>query len=741
MAGTLGGLVVTLGLDAAEFTAGITKTEYEAKKMAQKLDRAIADGARAAATAVAGIGLAAAGAFVAIQKLADEAGNFQDIAEKTGANAEALASFKVSADVAGASIDTVASAMNKLTKGLVTAEDETKDAGAALAALGLPIKEFKQLDPATQMVEVAKALAQFEDGAGKTAVAMALFGKSGAELLPFLKELAAEGGRQVILTAEQIKRADEYSDAQKRTRAQLQLYLQALATEALPTITTAVELLKELAKSFFNVREESGKLDFSQARSVFDGIALSITKVIDVGDAVVRLFKILGLSIGGTLGAAMSALEGNFAGARDAAKRLGEDIDRELMRPTLTALMQDAQAARRAQEKLRAQEDRGFTPPGRRLNFAGKEDKGSKEKLSDAAKLLETLEREIEKTYELTRVQEVERELAKAGFTGLTAARREEIVALAQYIDFIKAAKKAKEDERKVQEEAARSREQQSRALRKEVDDEYRQVESLRQGNQAMEDNIVALTNGEEALRKLNLARLDALILQKKEEAFALSNVEGTEAWVEAINAHIRALEQRKQLLLDTTLAEQIRIDKEKMQDLKNTFSDAMVQPLVDFVNQTKSAKDAFKDFANTVQQILLQKAARGVTDWIFGGNTQSGFDLSTFFKWLGGMAGGMFGGGSTSFLPGIDTVPPTFGSFASGTAYAPGGMAWVGETGPELVSLPAGARVTPASQARGRAGGPLVFNVNVMPGADTRSAKQVGGVLRDTVIRAIKDR
>jgi hypothetical protein len=40
------------------------------------------------------------------------------------------------------------------------------------------------------MNDVALKLAEFEDGAGKTAIAMELFGKSGATMLPFLKDLA-----------------------------------------------------------------------------------------------------------------------------------------------------------------------------------------------------------------------------------------------------------------------------------------------------------------------------------------------------------------------------------------------------------------------------------------------------------------------------------------------------------------------------------------------------------------------
>lgn len=43
---------------------------------------------------------------------------------------------------------------------------------------------------------------------------------------------------------------------------------------------------------------------------------------------------------------------------------------------------------------------------------------------------------------------------------------------------------------------------------------------------------------------------------------------------------------------------------------------------------------------------------------------------------------------------------------YASGTDYAPGGKAWVGEHGPELVELPTGSRVIPANESRKISGG-----------------------------------
>lgn len=88
---------------------------------------------------------------------------------------------------------------------------------------------------------------------------------------------------------------------------------------------------------------------------------------------------------------------------------------------------------------------------------------------------------------------------------------------------------------------------------------------------------------------------------------------------------------------------------------------------------------------ANALDKIAdraLSMAANGIFDMIFGafmGGIGGGF----------GMGGGMRGissitGSSGGFFPG----------FASGTNYAPGGLAWVGERGPELVNLPRGSQV-----------------------------------------------
>ncbi|RFZ78793.1 hypothetical protein DS742_11830 [Lacrimispora amygdalina] len=58
---------------------------------------------------------------------------------------------------------------------------------------------------------------------------------------------------------------------------------------------------------------------------------------------------------------------------------------------------------------------------------------------------------------------------------------------------------------------------------------------------------------------------------------------------------------------------------------------------------------------------------------------------------------------------------------YASGTDYAPGGMAWIGEHGPEKVYLPTGSRVLNAADSKKSSGGDI-YNVNVT--IDAKNAK-----------------
>lgn len=90
-------------------------------------------------------------------------------------------------------------------------------------------------------------------------------------------------------------------------------------------------------------------------------------------------------------------------------------------------------------------------------------------------------------------------------------------------------------------------------------------------------------------------------------------------------------------------------------------------------------------------------QAAAGVIRGIIGGITSAISSVAS----LGSKVGGVL---HAAHIPG----------FASGTSYAPGGMAWVGENGPELVNLPRGSQVIPNKESMAIAGssGSATFNM-----------------------------
>ncbi len=279
--------------------------------------------------------LAIPAAFALFDRLNKEAGNFQDIAEKVGDSAEAFASLNLAAGTAGTNMDAVAQASIKLTQNLTGVDDESQAAGAAITALGLNLADFKKLKPADQMEAVAKALVGFEDGAGKTAVAVALMGKSGAEMLPFLKELGAEGGRQVILTEEQIQLADAYSDQQARLRAQIGLHAQAIASQMLPAYNALSEAFLDVIKDIAGVEEGATSLKNSDAIQEFAKKAVTaIGFVIDAGDGLARVFEIAGKYIGAEAAVIGAVVSGELGQAKTIISEFGADLESVLQRET-----------------------------------------------------------------------------------------------------------------------------------------------------------------------------------------------------------------------------------------------------------------------------------------------------------------------------------------------------------------------------------------------------------------------
>jgi hypothetical protein len=117
-----------------------------------------------------------------------------------------------------------------------------------------------------------------------------------------------------------------------------------------------------------------------------------------------------------------------------------------------------------------------------------------------------------------------------------------------------------------------------------------------------------------------------------------------------------------------------------------DAFSSALNGPLVDFETGSKNATQALQSFASSFSRSLLQMANQALI-------------VRPLLSGIGGLFG-VGGSGSTPVMSGSDLGAGTgglsFPMFAGGTDSAPGGLAWVGERGPELVNLPHGSQVIP---------------------------------------------
>lgn len=272
-----------------------------------------------AAAATAATAAAAAGTVALINQV----GNYQDLAEKIGDTAVNISSLKTASDVSGASLDTIASASVRLTATLSKTDDESKAAGQAIKALGLDFQTFKDQSPVEQLQTLARALEGFADGSQKSAVAVALFGKSGADLLGFLKEYSTDGLQAAYVTKEQIAAADDFSDSTARLKSKFQQFLQGEAVRSIPILT-------DIGNLFFTVSKEQDGTSVASdlLRASIGGLVNVLQVVGTIGSDLVFVFQGVGREIGAIAAQAAALARLDFQGFRAISAAVTEDAER-----------------------------------------------------------------------------------------------------------------------------------------------------------------------------------------------------------------------------------------------------------------------------------------------------------------------------------------------------------------------------------------------------------------------------
>src|SRR3990167_1428362 len=239
-------LTIDLNARLAKFETDLGKAAQISQRHAQQMQRAFS---RVGSTLAAlGAGISFGAAIAGIRNLVDGAAKLDDLAEKTGASVEELSKLEQVVRIGGHQMEVAETAMIRLTKAIHGGDEEAKGAGKALAVLGLNAEEMRKKDTAEALRIVAESLNQYADGAGKTALAVDLFGRSGAQALPLLKDLATEQGIAARVTAEQAAEAEELQKSLGRLGNQIRSAAQAITLGFLPSMIKITSSMAEAAR-------------------------------------------------------------------------------------------------------------------------------------------------------------------------------------------------------------------------------------------------------------------------------------------------------------------------------------------------------------------------------------------------------------------------------------------------------------------------------------------------------------
>lgn len=231
--------------------------------------------------------------------LLDKFGDLDDMAQRTGASVESLSKLQKIAAIFGADFGTVGTALANLNKGLSGADEESSKTRKALAFLGISARNSAgQLrEPGELMIDIAKRLQHYRDGAGKAALANDLFGKSGRELLPYMGDVSESIDDVSATSKEAVAQATALQDKMGMLRERSKELFTDIVVAGLPSMTS-------LADGISDVMKAQDKLAGSEAADWAEDMAVGAARVIDVLVLIPRIvsavsssFKVVGADV------------------------------------------------------------------------------------------------------------------------------------------------------------------------------------------------------------------------------------------------------------------------------------------------------------------------------------------------------------------------------------------------------------------------------------------------------------
>jgi hypothetical protein len=303
---TIASLVVQIAADTAQLRTDMDKAQGHVATAMQGIGKAV-DIAKMALGAL-GVGVSLSAFISAVDDGIHKLDELHQVAQKTGTTVEQLSALKGVGKLSETGLDQITVGLEKLAKNATAAADGSGKAAAAFADLGVQVADADgKMRPNVDILrDVATQLMANDDGTRRVAEAQQIFGKSGAELLPFLEQLAKTGELHAKVTTAQAEAAHQFEQSMTRLKGGSNALKLEMAQGLLPA-------LNNIASSFLQLKGSG-----TDTVGFWQTVGLGIQFVAGIAGALV-ITLIQGVRQLYALGSAAASLaKGDLAGAKQA---------------------------------------------------------------------------------------------------------------------------------------------------------------------------------------------------------------------------------------------------------------------------------------------------------------------------------------------------------------------------------------------------------------------------------------
>ena len=233
-----------------------------------------------------------------IKSLTDINDELYKMSQRIGISVEELSSLAYAGKLADIDLSSLGMSMQFLSRNIANITSETSEQAIALKAMGINYKNNDgTIKKSTELLnEIADSFANSKDGIDKTAVSMALFGRSGTAMIPLLnggskglKDMAEEAKNAGLIISEDLaKKSEELNDNLSRLGMRGTAFKNLIAKELVPR-------LNDMAIAILDSTSNVGGFEkaFASATTVLDGfgkvaqgVATGIKAISTVGEII-----------------------------------------------------------------------------------------------------------------------------------------------------------------------------------------------------------------------------------------------------------------------------------------------------------------------------------------------------------------------------------------------------------------------------------------------------------------------